>query len=388
MLTAIPAPAPHVVAARIENQIDTGDIDSALSLVESCLEKNRRVNLYVDVSQLTGITPTAFLKDLAYSLKNLGRLYRFQQVAVITDNATLEKVISWEDKIFRNMEIKSFSSAQVNEATAWIERRAELPPPGFQVEQHDTHLIFHLGSEVSGHDVTHIADLIHDQYEKHGPVSMLVTLDKVPKFGPGYIYEKLRQFNLAGFLARYAVIGPSALRTAIAAVNPVMKAHLKYFEPGQKEAAVAWLLDHSPSAEALPSQRMDRFGFRISGKITDHEVEQFYQALLPRLQGENSLDVILEVPYEDGITLSAIFKAIKLGLQNFSKVTQGVRRLAVITDSRFLTKASEVENLLIPSVEERPFTFAQRDVAVAWLNEGRPALTSQLVDDDGVPDSE
>ena len=52
--------------------------------------------------------------------------------------------------------------------------------------------------------------------------------------------------------------------------------------------------------------------------------------------------------------------------------------MAVVTDSRFLSKASEVENILIPSVEERPFTFNQRDIAVAWLDEGRPALTSQL----------
>lgn len=382
MLSPLKAPAPHVVAARIEGEIGTDDINQALSLLESGLEKNRRINLFFDVREMKGITPVAFFMDLAYSLKNLGRLYRFQQLALVTDNPNFEKVVAWEDKLFKNLEIKTFPSSGYDEAVAWVERRPELPPPGFQVEQHETHLVVRLGDELSGHDVTQVADLIHDHYEKHGPVRMLITLDKVPKLGPGYLYEKLRQFNLVGLLDRYAVSGPAALKAAVGAANPVMRAHLKYFEPGQEENAIIWLLDETPTAELLPEYRPDRFSFRLSGKITKREVEALYQALLPRLQEENGLDVLLEIPYEDGITLGAVFKALKLGVQNFSKLTHGVRRMAVVTDSRFLSKASELENYLTSSIEERPFTFAERDRAVAWLSEGRPALTAPLSSDE------
>lgn len=378
MLNTVQAPAPHVVAAQFQGEISKEDVDQVISQVEGALEKNRRISLFFDLSKLESITPTAFLNDLGYSLKNLGRLYRFQQMAIVTDSPKLETVLKWEAKLFKSVEIKSFTSDQANEALSWVERKPELPDPGFQVEHKEEVLIFHFGEEITGHDITHVADLIHEQYEKHGPVRMLVTIPQVPKFGPGYIYEKLRQFNLVSLVERYAVIGPATLKGKIKAINPVLKAHLKYFEPGQQEAAEAWLNDHTPSAQLLPSVRLDRFAFRISGKITKREVEQFYQALLARLGEENGLDVMLEIPYEDGITLGAIFKAIKLGLSNFSKVTTGVRRMAVVTDSRFLSKASEVENILIPSVEERPFTFNQRDIAVAWLDEGRPALTSQL----------
>jgi hypothetical protein len=378
MVNSIQAPAPHVVAAQFQGEVTRNDVDQVIQMVENNLAKNRRVSLYLDLSQLESITPTAFLNDLGYSLKNLGRLYRFQQIAVVTDSPKLETVIKWEDKLFRSVEIKSFPSTQAEHALSWIERKPDLPEPGFQVEPGDTILVLHFGEEVTGHDITQVADLIHEHYEQHGPVRMLVTIPGVPKFGPGYIYEKLRQFNLVSLIERYAVVGPANLKSQVSAINPVIKTHLKYFEPGQQEAAETWLRDTTPSAQVLPNVRLDRFAFRISGKVTDQEVEAFYTALLPRLKEENGLDVILEIPYDDGVTLRAIFKAIKLGLSNFSKVTGGVRRLAVITDSRFLSKASEIENILIPSVEERPFTFNQRDIAVAWLDEGRPALTSQL----------
>lgn len=387
MLIPLKAPASHVVAARMEGEIGTDDINQALSLLESALDKNRRVNLLFDAREVKGITPSAFFMDLIYSLKNLGRLYRFQQLAIITDNPSLEKVVSLGRKQFLILEIMAFPSSGYNEAVAWIERRPELPPPGFRVEPHETLLLVHMGDEVSGHDVTQVADLIREHYEKHGPVRMLASISKVPKLGPGYLYEKLRQFNLVGLLERYAISGPAPLKAAVNAVSPMMKTHLRYFEPHQQEAAIEWLLDETPSAELLADHRLDRFSFRLSGKITESEVDALYRALLPRLQEENGLDVLLEIPYKDGITLAAVFKALKLGVQNFGKLTHGVRRMAVVTDSRFLTKASELENYLTSSVEERPFTFAQRDQAVAWLDEGRPALTAPL-EQETVPEHE
>ena len=83
------------------------------------------------------------------------------------------------------------------------------------------------------------------------------------------------------------------------------------------------------------------------------------------------IDILLEVPGDEGFSLMGLLEAMKSGLQHFSEVTRGVRRMALITDSRWLSKVVELENLLLPGMEERPFSFAQRDLAKAWLSEGR-----------------
>jgi hypothetical protein len=203
---------------------------------------------------------------------------------------------------------------------------------------------------------------------------MLCYCDTLPKFGPGVIYEKLRQLKLLKLVARAAVIGPESLAGKVKAVRAFVPGQVRYFNQNERDAALQWVTDTSPTVEVLPTDRSDRFCLRISGRITSVEVKSFYQALVPHLGGSNSLDVLLEIPYEDGMTVSAAFQAVKLGIKHYSQVTKGIRRLAIITDSRFLSKATEVENLLIPSVEERPFTFAQREIALAWLSEGREAL--------------
>lgn len=382
MLTPLKSPAPHVVAARLDGKVTKEDVTEAVKMVESALERSERVNLLFDLTQAQGVEPMALLKDLAAGMRNLGRLYRFQQMAVITDNESLGKVVKWEDWLFKSIEIRSFASHESDQAFNWIETKMELPTPGFEDRSGDRYLELHYSDRVTGYDVTRLAALIKDKYDQSGPVRLLVFTEEETRFGEGVVYEKLRQFNLMSLLARVAVVGPDSLVTRIKAMNAVIHTQIKHFARDKAEEARAWLTDESPQVEVLPIDAEHIFAMRISGKITSVEVETSYAALLPHMRGDNSTDVLLEIPYQDGITVTALYQAVKLGIKHYSKVTKGIRRLAIITDSRLITKASEIENLLIQSIEERPFTFNQRDIALAWLHEGRtglgPCTTTEL----------
>lgn len=372
MLTPLKSPASHVVAVRLEGKVTKEDVAAVVAMVEEALDKSERLNLLFDLTQTDGIEPTAVLKDLAFGMRNLGRIYRFQQMAVISDNESVGKIVAWEDWLFKSVEIKRFPSQETNQALNWIESRLDLPAPGFDHQERDGYLELHYGDQVTGYDVTRIADLIHQQYDKTGPVHILAFAKGTPKFGPGVLYEKLRQFKLISLLARCAIVGPDSLSGRVKAFNTVIHPHIKHFSEDKAEEALNWLTDDSPTVEVLPTDSENIFALRISGKITSVEVESSYAVLLPHMKGDNSTDVMLEIPYQDGITVTALYHAVKLGIKHYSKVTKGIRRLAIITDSRLLTKATEVENLLISSIEERPFTFGQREIAMAWLSEGRP----------------
>ena len=386
MLTPLKSPASHVVAVRLEGKVTKDDVGQTVKLVEAALAESERVNLLFDLTRAEGVEPVALLKDLAFGLKNLGRLYRFQQMAVITDNESLGKVVKLEDWLFRSIEIRRFASQDTDEAFNWSETKLELPPPGFEHESHDKYLELHYGERLTGYDVIRIVELIHNRYEETGPVRILACTKGMPKIGQGVLFEKLRQFKLLGLLARVAVVGPGSLATKVKALNTVIQTQLKHFPDEKIEEARNWLSDDSPQVEVLPTDSDHMFALRISGKITTSEVESSYAELLPHMKGDNATDVLLEIPYQDGITVTALYHALKLGIKHYTKVTKGIRRMAIITDSRLVTKATEVENILIQSLEERPFTFAQRDIALAWLREGRPEL--QAAETNYLPASE
>jgi stage II sporulation SpoAA-like protein len=376
MLTPLRSPASHVVAARLDGKVTKDDVAQAMKLVETALQESERVNLLFDLTGVEGVEPAALIKDLAFGLKNFGRLYRFQQMAVITDNESLGKVVKWEDWLFKSIEIKRFASQDTAQAFNWSETKLEIPPPGFEHKPNDEYLELHYGERLTGYDVSRIADLLRTRYDQSGPVRVLAFTQGIPKIGEGVLYEKLRQFKVRGLLARVAVVGPDSLANRIKAFNAVIQTQLKHFAPAQVDDAKTWLTDDSPQVEVLPTDSEHIFALRISGKITSVEVESSYAELLPHMKGDNATDVMLEIPYQDGITVTALFHAIKLGIKHYGKVTKGIRRLAIITDSRFVSKATEVENILIQSIEERPFTFKQRDIALAWLSEGRAEIDS------------
>lgn len=378
MLIPIKPPASHVVALAFEGDITMEDVTAVVEMLEEAMESNERVNILLDLTRLTGIKPSAVLKDLAFGLRNLGRLYRFQQMAVITDNDSVGKVVEWEDWLFRSIDIKRFSSVDRESALHWVEQRLELPAPGFAYTNQGALLLLEIKERMTGYDVTRLGDILRQHYEEFGPVRLMVKADGVPKLGEGVLYEKMRQFKLLSLMARCAIVGPNNLAGQVKAFNTVLNTRLKHFSVDSEAEAQAWVLDETPSVEVLPTDSDYQFALRISGKITSVEIESSYAALLPHLRGDNSMDLLLEVPYQDGITFQAMVKAVGLGIKHFSKLTQGIRRLALITDSRLLSKATEVENLLIPSIEERPFTFAQRDIALAWLAEGRPLLSPPI----------
>src|SRR5690606_37296305 len=125
-----------------EGDVTKEDVGLIIAMIEEVLERSERVNLYFDLTRLEGVKPTAFLKDLTFGIRNLGRLYRFQQMAVITDNESLGKVVEWEDWLFKSIEIRRFPSQDADIALSWIEKKLDLPSPGFSAESKDGFLQF------------------------------------------------------------------------------------------------------------------------------------------------------------------------------------------------------------------------------------------------------
>jgi hypothetical protein len=367
------SPAAHVVALSFSGTLTEDEFEQVVERMDAALETQERINIFCDLTQLTGITPKALLKDILYGLSTFGRMYRFQRMAVVTDSSAIESVVKFEDRIFSDIELRCFPSDQRDQALSWTEARVEIPPPGLSTEiDEESNLVkVEVGIEITGYDVRRVAQILRQRYASHGPVNLMLNLQQTPRFGPGLYYEKLKAISLLPMINKYAVVGPPWVKNWIHTVGAAVATRIRHFLPSNQEAAMAWILDRSPSLEHLPSEHPHVLALRLSGKLGEREMQGMYNLILPFLKGDDEIDLLIEAPYQEGMSLRGLLEGLKLGIKHFGQVTRGVRRMAVITDSRWMSRAVDLENLLIPSVEERPFTFAQKELALSWLHEGR-----------------
>jgi hypothetical protein len=354
-------------------EVTEQDLDIVIAEIDKTLECNEKISILCDLVDFESLTPKALLKDLIYGIGSLGRMYRFQRVALVADSAILRTLVGIESHLFGETELRSFPSTEKALAVAWFQLPIDQPGSGLvlsEIEQ-GNYIRVEVKNRVTGHDIRRLCQAIRYRYENHGPVNLLVKLGFRPMTGPGLLYEKLRAFEILNKISKFALVAPDWARSRAEALSSVIRTRIRCFPPDHMDTAVEWLVNTTPTVSIYPIVRGHLVALRMVGKITEREVKQMYYLLMPHLEHEGGIDLLLEVPYDEGMTLQGSAKAIQLGIAHFSELNRAVRRLAVITDSRWIATIVRIENLFMPGTEERVFSFAQRDRAEAWLQEGR-----------------
>ena len=125
MVELRPAPAPHVVAFRVGGKMTAREVERVFNALDDALDLHETVNLYAEITKLSGLSLEALVKDLAKSLGLLGRLKRFGRYAVVTDAQWIQKAANIEDRLIPGLEIRAFPLAQSEAAGAWVTGRPD-----------------------------------------------------------------------------------------------------------------------------------------------------------------------------------------------------------------------------------------------------------------------
>lgn len=117
----------------------------------------------------------------------------------------------------------------------------------------------------------------------------------------------------------------------------------------------------------------DTLAWRISGQITEADMRRALEALRERLQRFEKVCVYQEIESIGGAELDAMLEKLRFlrefGISNFRKV-------AVVTDKRWLQKVISLEDALFSSVQMRAFGSDERERAMNFLAYGdAPAAT-------------
>ena len=97
----------NAVAFRMSGKITERDMSLVLSDAKKKIEQYGHIVLLERIDSFEGIELSAILEEFKY-LFEVG-ISNIKKAAVVTDKKWLEKIVSIEDRIFKNIEMKCFA---------------------------------------------------------------------------------------------------------------------------------------------------------------------------------------------------------------------------------------------------------------------------------------
>ena len=247
-----------VIELTVAGRVEKDDIQRCIPVIDNALKSKDSLSVYVEVKDLEGMSLEAVLADVAYGLRHVQDLYRFERVALVTDSDGLEKIAKVENFILWQVDIQTFKIAQRAEAREWVAGAAPVTPGISFLKSGVVNTISGtIDDRVSGYDLRELANRVDEMFETQGKVNLLIRITKFPKIGKGVLSEKLRMFSLLGKIRRYAVVAPGWMAPQIALINPLLTLDIRHFPTDEYEEALNWLSKGYPQAPALPEAQTD-----------------------------------------------------------------------------------------------------------------------------------
>jgi hypothetical protein len=118
MLDMISFDVADAVAWRISGKVTEAEMQLALDALRAKLESHDSVSVYQEIESFGGVEFDAIMEKLRF-LSDFG-IAHFSKIAVVTDKQWVQRVIGWEDKLFRSVEMRAFSFDERDRAFNFI----------------------------------------------------------------------------------------------------------------------------------------------------------------------------------------------------------------------------------------------------------------------------
>lgn len=97
----------NAVAFHVAGKITESDMDMAFAEMKEKIRLHTNIVLYEQIDSFGGVELAGIIDKFKY-LFDMG-ISNITKVAIVTDKAWIEKIVTLEDKIFRRIEMKVFS---------------------------------------------------------------------------------------------------------------------------------------------------------------------------------------------------------------------------------------------------------------------------------------
>jgi len=258
VLEILPSPE-AVVALRVSALVDEIDIERSIQAIENALAHRDRIALYVEVA---GIAPGALTRRLGDGLGKLRDLHRFPKIAVVTSQEWVRWVVHAQGRIIPQIEFRTFTQEERDEALAWASRPVELAQEDSAPAPASVHMIattkpnviaFEVNGQIRSADMRRLISSTREALDAHERLRVLV---RVVSFD-GVSLDALREEGLVSIkmrgwdqVDRYALIGgPSWMQMVASWVAPFVRAEIRHFEIAREDEAWRWV-ETEPRSES------------------------------------------------------------------------------------------------------------------------------------------
>ncbi|MEQ9378917.1 MAG: STAS/SEC14 domain-containing protein [Imperialibacter sp.] len=110
--------------------------------------------------------------------------------------------------------------------------------------------------------------------------------------------------------------------------------------------------------------------FEVDGKVDKVSFINTMRKVLSEMETSEGVSLCIRVSSIQGVTLDALWEGLKFALTSLQEFLSQVNRIAWVTDKQWLAVVANVEDKLLPGIDEQVFPFEQEEDAIAWLKQG------------------
>ena len=118
MLEMIDIGFEKAVAYRLGGKITEEEMASVFSIFKEKIEKGEELIIYQEIVSIGGVEFDAMVEKFKF-LIDFG-ISHFSKVAVVTHKKWIQKLVDIEDKIFKNVDMKGFSTEEKDKAIEFL----------------------------------------------------------------------------------------------------------------------------------------------------------------------------------------------------------------------------------------------------------------------------
>lgn len=108
-------------------------------------------------------------------------------------------------------------------------------------------------------------------------------------------------------------------------------------------------------------------GMRLHGNVGREDFIQAMQKVIPEMESEGHFNLYMEIE-PDQLDAEMVWESLKFGFSESKEHMKRLDKLAVVTDKSWLKTISSLESKLISTVDEKTYSFEDKDEAVQWVS--------------------
>jgi hypothetical protein len=113
--------------------------------------------------------------------------------------------------------------------------------------------------------------------------------------------------------------------------------------------------------------------FHIQGKLDHDAFLKASEDLIDKLHQHQQFCIYIEIHEPNGIDFRVVWDSVRFAMAYFRQYLKQVDRIAVVSDSKWIHRITEFENLILTGVREKAFNLSQKDKAMKWI--GKTSLS-------------